>query len=210
VWSLFLGGFMLYAYLEQQSNPRGIVLTLSNGAPLPVMLAGVFLLLSAIYFALSWFPKMAKRTETAILGLFVPLAAVLLISLTYFDFFIPMNSPTKLHSQLSSVLFVLFSVYELRALVEKPRPRAYFALAMLTVFFSSVSSVPQIAGYLGGKITGYPQFLYAVFSLCILIYTVGRLIVFVSARDLLERISDQTYTEEDLLPAEDETKNEND
>ena len=210
VWSLFLGGFLLYAYLENQSNPLGIVRMMANGAPMPVMLASVFLLISAIYFALAWFPSMQKKTETAVLGLFVPPAAVLLISLTYFDFFVPLNSPVKLHFQLSTVLFILFSVYELRALIGKPRPRAYFALAMLTVFFSSVSSVPQIVAYLGGKLTGYPTFLYAIFSLCILIYTVGRLIVFVSARDLLERISDQTYTEEDLLPAEDEAENEND
>lgn len=206
LWALFLGGFLLYAYLEHQSNPRGIVMMFSNGAPMPVMLASVFLLISGIYFALTWLPRMQKRTETVVLGLFVPLAAVLLISLTYFDFLVPLNSPVKLHFQLSAVLFILFSVYELRALAEKPRPRVYFALAMLTVFFSSVSSVPQIVAYATGRISGYPQLLYAVFSLCVLIYTVGRLAVYVSARDLLERISDQTYTEEDLFPDETETE----
>lgn len=41
-------------------------------------------------------------------------------------------------------------------------------------------------------------------------HTVGRLTVFVSARDLLERISDQTYTEEDLFPVETETETETD
>jgi hypothetical protein len=179
---------------------------LSNGAPMPVMLAGVFLLISAIYFLLTWVPEMQKKSQNIVLGLFVPLSAVLLISLTYFDFLVPLNSPVKLHFQLSAVLFILFSVYELRALAEKPRPRVYFALAMLTVFFSSVSSVPQIVAYATGRISSYPQLLYAVFSLCVLIYTVGRLAVYVSARDLLERISDQTYTEEDLFPDETEAE----
>ena len=207
------GGFLLVAYLQLEVAPRSFLevfpsFATKNAPSLILMLCGVFLIISAVYYALTWSTSAVKSSAHPLLGFAPPLAGACLIGLIYFDFYVAMNSPLKIHFQLTILFFMLFMLFEVRASLGKPRPRGYLAISALTVLAASVSSVPQIAAYVGGRIDSVIHLIYALLTLGILIYTAGRLAVFVSARCLLERISDQTYTEEDLFPIEENETNE--
>ena len=214
--SALFGGFLIVAYLQISASPRSFMeffpdFSNKNSPVMILMLGGVFLIISAIYFALTWFPSLSKSGIHSLLGFAPPLAGAALIGLIYFDFHVAMNSPLKVHFQFTVLFFVLFMLYEVRTSLGKPRPRCYLALVTVALVSSAVSSVPQIVAYLCGIVNSKIHFIYALLSLGVLVYTAGRLIVFVSARCLLERISDQTYTEEDLFPAdEDAAENEED
>ena len=198
VCSALLGGFMVSAYfLISTQNIFGKIFPdyTANNAIL-LLVGGIFLLFSAAYYVFLWFDHGDRSEIAALIGFSVPVAALLLIVLTYFDMHSPMNCPAKLSFQLSMLSFMLFSLYELRIHLQKPRPRLYFMFAMTTMLTTGISSFPVILAYCTGKIESLSYMLYAVFALCVFIYVTSRVCVFVSARELLEKISDQTPTDE--------------
>ena len=108
------------------------------------------------------------------------------------------NSPIKLAFMLALISFMIFSLYEIRIPLERPMPRAYLAFGMTAMLLSALASIPQIVAYAIGRFGEIRYLACAIFSLCILAYTVTRLLTFVSARDLLERISDQTPSDDEI------------
>ena len=68
---------------------------------------------------------------TALLSFGVILGAILLISLTYFDLTVPMNSPHKLSLHLCLLACAVFLLYEMRLAVSTPFPRVLIMAASL-------------------------------------------------------------------------------
>ena len=90
---------------------------------------------------------------------------------------------------------MIWFLYELRVMVGKPMPRMYFATGLCTMLLSGIASLPYIVYALGGGLGEpvYPTYIiYNVVSFSIFVYSTVRIIIFVCARDLLERISEQT------------------
>jgi len=144
-----------------------------------------------------------------LVGFAVPVAAALYVSLSYFDISVSMNADIKILFHYSTISFMIWMLYEIRALISKPMPRMYFALGLATVVFSAVSSVPWLVGFIAGRLTGpiNPSYIiYSIVSLGICVYASVRLFVFVSARTLLERIADQTPVDEVAFPDLDDSE----
>jgi len=165
-----------------------------NKTPL-LLVCGIFLVISAAYFAMLWFIQDRYAEIKAFVGFAMPISSLLLTAVSYLDLYMAMNSPIKLSFQFAMIAFMLFSLLELRVTLEKPKPRAYFALAMITMLLSGIASVPQIVAFCTGRFNNLSYLFFAIVSLCVFIYVAVRLCIFVSARDLLERISDQTPAE---------------
>ena len=68
---------------------------------------------------------------TALLSFGVILSAILLISLTYFDLTVPMNSPHKLSLHLCLLACAVYLLYEMRLAVSTPFPRVLVMAASL-------------------------------------------------------------------------------
>lgn len=172
--------------------------------------AGIMCLGSATYFILNFFAAGASRKQNemqALAGYAVLFASCCLIALSYFDRSVSMNAPGKLFFNLSTILFMLFMLCELRTLLECPKPRLYLVSGALTMVFSAVSSLPWLIAFAFGKAKGpiYPTYLiYFLFTFGIFAYTAVRLGVFVSARSLAERMAENAPPEEDPADISDE------
>ncbi len=189
-----LGALMLVAYfLISAKNIFGDIFpSYTVGNSVLLIICGVFLIATAVYYAFLWFDHGDRGEIVALIGFSLPIASLLLVAVTHFDMHTAMQSPIKLSFQFAMLSFMLFSLYELRTHLGKPRPRLYFFFAALTVLLSGIASFPLIVAYILGYIPCAAYLLYAIFTLCVFIYTLTRLCTFVSARCLLERISDQT------------------
>ena len=164
---------------------------LPNLTPL-LLISGALLIVSAIYLAMLWFSQKKSSEIKVLVGFALPISSLLLAAIAYLDFFVTMNSPIKLSFQFAILSFMLFSLFELRVHLGKTKPRAYLSFAMIAMMLSGIASVPQIFAFAVGKFDDTMYLLYAILSFCIFIYVTARLITFVCARDLLERIADQT------------------
>jgi len=182
----------------------------NNPQPLLVV-CGIFTLISAVYFVLNCFMTSEDRKyNLTLVGFALPITAILFVAITYFDISVSINAHIKILFHYSMISFMLWSLYELRALIGKAMPRVYFALGLITVIFSSASSIPWLIGFIAGRLDGpiNPSYIiYSLVSLGACVYCAVRLYVFVSARTLLERIADQTPIDETEFEPLD-TKNE--
>ena len=180
-------------------------------------IAGCFCIISAGYFLVNCFiAPDGNKSKHAFVGFSIPVSATLLIAISYFDTTVSMNAPVKAMFHLSLISFMLWFLYELRAMIEKPMPRAYFAFGLCTMMLSGIASLPFIVYAIGGGLSSpvYPTYLlYNTASLAIFVYSAVRIIIFVCARDLLERISEQTeaieFESEEDLPEEENSEVEN-
>jgi len=171
----------------------------SNPAPL-LIVCGILTLISVVYFILNCFMTSEDRKyNLALVEFALPITSSLFVAISYFDISVSINAHIKILFHYSMISFMIWSLYEIRSLLGKAMPRVYFAIGLITVMFSSVSSLPWLVGFIAGRLEGpiNPSYIiYSLISLGVCIYTATRLYVFVSARALLERIADQTPVEE--------------
>lgn len=100
----------------------------------------------ALFCGVAYFLLRFLRYEGAyaLFGFGIILGAVLLISLTYFDLFTPMNAPRKTSLHLCLLATMLYLLYELRAAVSIPMPRVQLAacsICFLLVLSNSGSNL---------------------------------------------------------------------
>ena len=101
------------------------------------VLGALALLLGVGYFACrikGCTPALSLLAFGAILG------AILIISLTYFDLFIPMNSPHRLSLHLCLLAAAFYLLYEMRAAASVPFPRMLIAAASLCALLTVAMS----------------------------------------------------------------------
>lgn len=110
------------------------LLTQIGSLPCPALLtvlAALCLCVGAIYFALHF---SGRSNAAPAFGFGVIFAAVLLLSMTYFDRYTQMNAPHKVGLHLCLLSVMILMIYELRALIGRPMPRA-LALSRAICFF---------------------------------------------------------------------------
>ncbi len=112
-----------------------------------VMIFGV---LAVIYFLLVFSKKTEKGDGHVIFGYCVILFVLMILAKSYFDFYTTMNSPNKLLTQTTLMLFMLYMLCELRFSLGISVPRLYSGLSFAAIYFTLVSSVPGIIAFGAG------------------------------------------------------------
>ena len=166
---------------------------LDNTYPGVLIAGGLLLLTSSAYFFFNFISEKngIKPTHT-VLGFVAPIAIALSIIAGHFDISVSMNSDAKTMFQIAAVFFMLWFLTELRTLVGKPAPRAYFALGLTSSLLSTSASVPFLIAFCAGIIKApvFPTYIiYTVLALAMFAYTFTRTTVFVFARAAFERIA---------------------
>ena len=177
-----------------------------------VLIAGGFLLIvSSMYFFMNFASeKKGVKLPQTILGFVAPLSVTLVVIAGHFDTSVSMNSDAKVMFQVAAVFFMLWFLTELRTLVGKPAPRAYFALGLISSLLSAAASIPFIIAFCAGIINKpiFPTYIiYTALAFAMFIYTFARTAVFVSARAAFERIAPPEIEPE--LETEKENEEEN-
>ena len=132
-----------------------------------VLLTALLLLGSATYFLLRLCN--AKPGTCAAVGFLAVFAAAFSLAVTYFDRYTPMNTPHKLSMHLCMLAIMFAMLYELRALLGRPMPRARVCTATLAASLCTVCSLSNIVAFIGGV---YDDLLYFFFDLLILAFAV--------------------------------------
>lgn len=150
----------------------GILLILSArsvSAPLAVpVMAAVLLLLGCAYFLL---PLFGKEEGSALLlgGYALIFGSALLLSVTYFDRYTPMNAPHKLAGHLALLSLMLTVLTELRGKLGRRVPRAEAVAAMVSFFLCFTSGASGLIAFFGGV---YRDIVYFAVDLCLLAFAV--------------------------------------
>ena len=154
---------------------------------------GVLLIVSSIYFFLNFFSeKNGTKLPQTVLGFVIPIAVTLVVIAGHFDTSVSMNADAKIMFQIAAVFFMLWFLTELRTLVGKPAPRAYFALGLISSLLSAAASIPFIIAFCAGimKKPVFPTYIIdTVLALAMFVYAFARTAVFVFARSAFERIA---------------------
>ena len=111
-----------------------------------------------------------------------------------------MNASIKIYVYAALICFSFWMLTELRSFIGKASPRLYFALGLISIVLSASASIPWAIAFISGKIVNplNPSYIiYIVISFSALAYTLVRMIVFVSARDIVEKLDGQTYSDEE-------------
>ena len=156
--------------------------------------------ISSIYFIFNCIFADSKNSTKVFLGYTVPFTDILLIAITYFDMTVSMNAHAKIFLNFALIAFALWSLIELRTMTGKPLPRLYFALGLIATALTASASVPWIIAMLAGKLGKpiYPSYIiFNIIIFALFVYVLTRMIVFVSARALIERLSEQTYSDDE-------------
>ena len=118
-------------------------------APLPLMLLAALLFAAACgYFALQF---LGKPHKAAPFGYAVILAAVLLLSITYFDRYTQMNAPHKLSVHMAMLAIAVFLLYELRTFFGIARPRALAVTSAICFGVCASGGLSNLVGFLAGR-----------------------------------------------------------
>ncbi len=160
-------------------------------------------LMAIVYFAMNVFGSDAIKNSQVVLGFGIIVWSVCILAITYFDIYVPMNSPDKTHLHLALISLMVFFVSEFRSfLLEINKPTYIFTL-FAAVFFSGVGTVPSLIKYFALGMEGYDYLYYDIVVFTLFLYTAARLVSFA-----FSEVKDQAS--HDLSPVEnlDETERE--
>lgn len=144
-----------------------------------VMIFGV---LSVIYFLLVFSGKTVKGDNHVIFGYCVILFLLMILAKSYFDFYTTMNSPNKLLTQTTLMLFMLYMLCELRFSLSISVPRLYSGLSLAAIYFTLVSSVPGIIAFCAGVLSKVEYLLCDFVLLTYAVYACARFAEFALAQ----------------------------
>ncbi|MBQ2806951.1 MAG: hypothetical protein IJA78_02240 [Clostridia bacterium] len=125
----------------------------STAAPaLLCALAAMALLAGGAHFLLHFLGERA-RTARVLCGYAMILAAVLLLSATYFDLRTPMNAPHKVGLHVCMLAIMGSLLADQRAALGRNKPRALAALSLLALLITATVGVSGVVAYLAGVYT---------------------------------------------------------
>lgn len=133
----------------------------------------VLLLPAALYFILGVAVKLTY-TPKVLLGFSIILWSAVNLLKLYFDLTYTINNPAKVSEQLLSISFMLFFLYECRAIIGKGRPAVQLAVGNIAIVLSFVSVIPNVLAYFlyGYRLT--VNFASQIAELGILVYIIIR------------------------------------
>lgn len=147
-----------------------------------LLLVMIFGVLAVIYFLLVFFGKTKKNDRHVIFGYCVILFALMILAKSYFDFYTTMNSPNKLLTQTTLMLFMLYMLCELRFSLSISVPRLYSGLSLAVIYFTLVSSVPGIIAFCAGVLSKVEYLLCDFVLLTYAVYVCARFAEFALAQ----------------------------
>lgn len=137
---------ILAAALLAASAVFAVIGATESKQPLLFVGAVLCLLCGIVYFVLR---LKNQNGAWALMGFGIILAGVLLISLTYFDLYVPMNAPRKTSLHLALLAMMLYVLYEMRTALSRPMPRALAACSaacsVLTLSMAGANLIYAIA-----------------------------------------------------------------
>ena len=124
--------------------------TLGAATFIPVAVLTTALYISAVYFLLNLTRSPLGVQALASVAIIMSLTSF--IALSYFDPYIQMNSPIKVHLHLAMLSSMLFITAEARSIIGMIKKRFYIFSLSMAVFFTGIASVPNAAAILAKKL----------------------------------------------------------
>lgn len=142
----------------------GIVLFFVSAEPTALrVLAALFSLGGTVYFGFVILSPEGRGNVFA--GFAVILALVLLVLLTYFDRYTPMNAPHKVALHLCLLASALALLGELRENAGIPAPRARLAFSLIAVFLAGTVGVSDVIAFAARVYTDLTYFFLDLLAL---------------------------------------------
>lgn len=157
-----------------------------------VVAAILFLFIAAAFFATCFLGKPAP-----LCGYGVILAAALLLSITYFDRYTPMNAPHKVSVHLCLLSVMAYMLYDIRISIQRALPRALLAVSGICFSLCATIGVSNLIAFAAGV---YDSPLYLLCDLFLI-----ALALYVAARTVTPLLP-QSPAEAEPLPAEDDAE----
>jgi hypothetical protein len=109
-----------------------------------MLLAALACAAAALYFLFQLLGAESLATPCAYGVIF---AGILLLSVTYFDRYTQMNAPHKVWVHLSLLSIMIYMLYELRARIGRPAPRALTVTSALVLMLCIPTGVSDLIAY---------------------------------------------------------------
>lgn len=151
------------------------------GEIVPV-LALVFGVISIIYLCLVLLGK-TRDDKHVYFGYTVILFVLMVLAKSYFDFYTTMNSPNKLLTQITLMAVMVYMLYELRLSLDNAAPRGYVCMALASLYFTAVCSVPGIIAFFAGRLDKTEYLLCDFLALGFAVYIGTRLAAYIAIQD---------------------------
>lgn len=132
-------------------------------------LLSVFSLLAAVYFLLHFLGQ-KNETHSALASYAVILWAAMLMSVSYLNLYVAMNSPLKVTLHVALLSIMLFLMEEARLLTDHEFRILYYAASLIAILTCSISSLPIMAAHLAETYWDVDYLLYSILMLGFLIY----------------------------------------
>lgn len=173
VFTAILGGFQLGAAVL--FNIYYYVTGVYSG--MTSLRAAVFITAvpAAVYFISTALTGNPKKNVLIICGFFTVIWAALYLMCIYFDMSSPLNSPVRILNQLSLITVMLYFIFELRYLLDKPRPRLYLPASLLAILFISLSSVSDLILTFTGFRSSTQDTVFRIAEVAVMLYITARL-----------------------------------
>lgn len=186
----------LTAFLLLSNTIRAVlplVFTSLNEETLPhriYVMSAVTMVLSIpafIYFVMIAFSKKLNRRTQAAIGMFAIAWNMSYLLLIYFDITGPINDPLHLIDEFAVIAVMLYLVYEIRFLLDDPRPNYYIAFSVFAVIFLAVSLVSNIVGMMSGALPFESDALYYIYEIAMLLYVLSRVVPYIKREEIIEK-----------------------
>ena len=133
----------------------------------------IFTLLAAVYFLLHALGHQ-NETHIALASYAVILWAAILMSVSYLNLYVAMNSPLKLTLHIALLSIMLFLMEEARLLTDHNFRILYHAASLIAILTCSISSIPVLIAHLANSFWDVDYLLYSILMLGFLVYIATR------------------------------------
>ena len=140
------------------------------------IIAAVMSIPAFIYFIINAFAKDISRRVKAGFGTLCIVWSIMYLLSIYFDMTGPINDPIRIINQFAVLSVMMYMVYEVRFLLEDPRPGYYICFSLVAVVLLGASSVSNIICTLTGALDFSDNLIYFFFELSMLCYVLSRII----------------------------------
>lgn len=145
-------------------------------APFLLSLLGALLLAAATaHLALQALAKAPAPQTLALCGYGLIVAALCLLSVTYFDLFVQMNAPHKVSQHAALLSVMAATLFDVRTFLGIARPRAHGVAAAIAILLCIPTGVSNIVAFVGGVYQDPLLFGIDLFLLTFGVYTAVRM-----------------------------------
>ncbi len=144
--------------------------------PFSFILCAICSVASCVFFVLKFLGKQAN-IAIVICGILTVLWLVLALAQSYFDVFVPMNSPLKTVFHFACLAAMLFTLCELRMGVDKTRTKLHIFASASAVILLPLSAIPSLLAFVLDMMPiSYTLFYYDITLLTVSVFATARLI----------------------------------